>query len=110
MTSRVLEKSHQLRGRERGHLPSAWARREDQRRRVTRDQSPLDGVSERAVEEAVDLANAVVREAAIMKPPVGGLDIWSRELDQRQRSKMLIDPTHVELVALVGAGPDAPSS
>lgn len=67
-------------------------------------------MSERAIEEAVDLANAVVGEAAIMKAPVGALDIWGRELDQRQRSKMLIDPPYIELVTLVGARPDAPSS
>jgi hypothetical protein len=66
----------------------------------------LDGVSKCAVEHAVYLIQAVLGEAALAHPPIGGLDVRSGEPQQRDIAEILAQAPNVELIALVGAGPD----
>jgi hypothetical protein len=54
----------------------------------------------------VDLIQAVLGEAALAHPPIGGLDVRSAELQQRNIAEILAQAPNVELIALVGAGPD----
>ncbi len=53
------------------------------------------------------LIQAVLGEAALAHPPIGGLDVRSGELPQRDVAEILAEAPNVELIALVGAGPDS---
>ena len=50
------------------------------------------------------LIQAVLGEAALAHPPIGGLDVRSGELPQRDIAEILAQAPNVELIALVGAG------
>jgi hypothetical protein len=102
----MVKKAHELLGGERRHLPPTRARREHENGRIPNDQAPLQGVPQGTVEQAVYLVQAVRGQAALAHPPVSGLDVGSDLLNERQVAEPFRNPPHVEVVALIGAGPN----